>query len=91
MIFLNIIKKKLKTNKFVLYTKNRNIVVLGNVNSKIIEKKKLIVKIGKIYYGGSDVESRWENKKDMKELECLKGEGWLSNFVIDTYLNGIED
>ena len=41
MIFLNIIKKKLKTNKFVLFTKNRNILVLGNVNSKKIKKKKL--------------------------------------------------
>ena len=30
-------------------------------------------------------------EKNREELHCLKGNGWLSNFVIDTYLNGIDN
>jgi len=83
-IFLNIINKS-KYKKVVLYKKNRNIVVIEKIDSKIKKKGKMIVKIGIIYYGGSDVASIWVNKKDMEELECLKKED-AGNFADTKYI-----
>ena len=46
---------------------------------------------GKVFYGGSINLLNINKRKNGDDLQGLLGEGWLSNFVIDKYLNRINN